>query len=322
MFKYGDRMKKPLIILTGPTSVGKTKSSINLAKTINAEIISADSVQVYKQMDIGSAKITKEEMQGIPHHLIDVLEPNDAFHVERFKRMALEAMEQIYQNKRIPILVGGTGFYIQALLYDIDFAQAKEDTVYRKELEELAQKHGVLYLHDMLRSVDVLSAKTIHPNNTKRVIRALEYFKKTGMLLSKHNEVQRQNTSPYNFVYFVLNDERDKLYTRINQRVDSMVNMGLIDEIKALKQNGFTRDLVSMQGIGYKEIYAYLEGECSLDKAIEQIKLDTRHFAKRQLTWFRREKDVEWVNKNDFAYDDEKILQYLLEIARERKIIQ
>ena len=315
-------MKKPLIILTGPTSVGKTEVSIDLAKAVNAEIISADSIQVYKQMNIGSAKIRTEDMQGVPHHLIDVLEPDDAFHVERFKRMALEAMEDIYKRNRIPILVGGTGFYIQALLYDINFAQAKEDSAYRQELDQIAKMQGVQYLHDMLRKVDALSADTIHPNNVKRVIRALEYFKETKTPISKHNEVQRQNESPYQFVYFVLDDVRDKLYARINERVDKMIKAGLVEEVKALQKNGFARELVSMQGIGYKEIYAYLYKECSLEKAVEQIKLDTRHFAKRQITWFKREKEVTWVNKQEFEYDDMRILQYLLEVIRKREIIQ
>jgi len=315
-------MKKPLIILTGPTSVGKTETSIQLAKAVNAEIISADSVQVYKQMNIGSAKITAEEMDGVPHHLIDVLEPDEPFHVERFKRMAMEAMDKIYQKNRIPIVVGGTGFYIQALLYDIDFAQAKEDMAYRMELEELATKHGAIYLHDMLRNVDSISAEAIHPNNIKRVIRALEYFKETKTPISAHNEQQRQNESPYRFVYFVLNDERDKLYERINQRVDKMMETGLLEEVKSLQAQGYGRDLVSMQGIGYKEIYAYLDGECTLDKAIEQIKLDTRHFAKRQVTWFKREKDVMWINKDNFGYNGDKILDHLLSIVKEREIIQ
>jgi tRNA dimethylallyltransferase len=315
-------MKKPLIILTGPTSVGKTETSIQLAKAVNAEIISADSVQVYKQMNIGSAKITAEEMDGVPHHLIDVLEPDEPFHVERFKRMAMEAMDKIYQKNRIPIVVGGTGFYIQALLYDIDFAQAKEDMAYRMELEELATKHGAIYLHDMLRNVDSISAEAIHPNNIKRVIRALEYFKETKTPISAHNEQQRQNESPYRFAYFVLNDERDKLYERINQRVDKMMETGLLEEVKSLQAQGYGRDLVSMQGIGYKEIYAYLDGECTLDKAIEQIKLDTRHFAKRQVTWFKREKDVMWINKDNFGYNGDKILDHLLSIVKEREIIQ
>lgn len=322
MFRYEDGMKKPLIILTGPTSVGKTETSIQLAKAVNAEIISADSMQVYKQMDIGTAKITKEEMGGVLHHLIDVLQPDEPFHVARFKQMAMEAMEEIYQRNRIPILVGGTGFYIQALLYDIDFVQAKGDEAYRVELEELAQKYGAKHLHDMLRDVDVESAKTIHQNNIKRVIRALEYFKETKTPISAHNEQQRQNESPYHFIYFVLNDERDKLYERINQRVDKMMSAGLLEEVKELKARGYERDLVSMQGIGYKEIYAYLDGECTLDKAIEQIKLDTRHFAKRQVTWFKREKDVMWINKENFNHDGDKILKHLLTVIEERKIIQ
>ena len=314
-------MKQPLIILTGPTAVGKTKASIDLAREIGGEIISADSVQVYKGMDIGSAKITPIEMMNITHHMVDILAPNGDFHVEKFQNMAKEAMADIYSRGNIPIIVGGTGFYIQALLYDIDFSEAKEDSVYRKELMQLADKKGVMYLHNQLRSVDSQSADVIHPNNIKRVIRALEYFKETNTPISQHNAIERQKKSPYNFAYFVLNDNRIKLYERINTRVDLMMAEGLLEEVKSLQQQGYTRDLVSMQGIGYKEIHAYLANECSLDDAIEQIKLNTRHFAKRQLTWFKREGEVIWINKDELGYDDKEINRYLLKQLKERAII-
>ena len=233
-------MKKPLIILTGPTAVGKTKLSIQLAKAIGGEIISADSMQVYKGMDIGSAKIKKEEMEGIPHYLVDVLEPDEEFHVVRFQQMAKEAMAQIYANGHIPIVVGGTGFYIQALLYDIDFTENEEDHEYRHELEKIAQEKGAEYLHAMLREVDEESANEIHANNVKRVIRALEFYKQTGTKISVHNAAERAKSSPYDFCYFVLNDEREKLYERINLRINEMLKEGLVDEVKSLQEKGYT----------------------------------------------------------------------------------
>lgn len=311
-------MKLPLIILTGPTAVGKTKASIGLAKALNGEIISADSMQVYKYMDIGSAKICSEEMQGIKHYLIDELEPDEEFHVVRFQQLAKKAMEEIYAKGKIPIVVGGTGFYIQALLYDIDFTESNEDTEYRQELEKLANQKGLEYLHDMLREVDPVSADTIHENNVKRVIRALEYYQQTGKKISEHNEQERGKESPYEFCYFVLNDDRAHLYERINLRIDQMLEDGLIEEVRALKNRGYTRDMVSMQGLGYKEILDYLNGECTLDEAIYILKRDTRHFAKRQLTWFRRERDVIWIDKHTYKYDENKILEAMLQKIRER----
>ena len=311
-------MKKPLIILTGPTAVGKTKASIGLAKALNGEIISADSMQVYKHMDIGSAKIRSEEMQGIKHYLIDELEADEEFHVVRFQEMAKKALDEIYAKNKIPIVVGGTGFYIQALLYDIDFTENDEDTEYRKELERLATEKGAEALHDMLRKVDPESAEAIHANNIKRVIRALEFNKQTGGKISEHNEQERAKSSPYDFCYFVLNDERERLYERINLRIDQMLQEGLVAEVMSLKEQGYTKDMVSMQGLGYKEILDYLNGYCTLEEAIYILKRDTRHFAKRQLTWFRRERDVIWISKNDYQYDEDKILNVMLEHIKER----
>ncbi len=311
-------MKKPLIILTGPTAVGKTKASIGLAKALNGEIISADSMQVYKYMDIGSAKIKPEEMQGIKHYLVDELEPDEEFHVVRFQQMAKEAMEEIYAKGKVPIVVGGTGFYIQALLNDIDFTESNEDTACRKELEEIAREKGAEYLHDMLRDVDPESADAIHANNIKRVIRALEFYKLTGQKISEHNEKERAKESPYDFCYFVLNDERQNLYNRIDMRIDQMLEEGLLEEVTALKNKGYTKDMVSMQGLGYKEILDYLNGVCTLEEAIYILKRDTRHFAKRQLTWFRRERDVIWVDKNKYNYDESKILDVMLSYVKER----
>ena len=305
-------MKKPFVVLAGPTAVGKTKMSIRLAKAIGGEIISADSMQVYRHMDIGSAKIRPEEMEGVPHHLIDVLEPSEEFHVVKFQQMAKEAMTGIYDRGHIPILTGGTGFYIQAVLYDIDFTKESGDDAYRKELEEFAERSEAEALHERLAAVDPKAAKDIHPHNIKRVIRALEYHHQTGDLISRHNEQERQKESPYDASYFVLNDDRQKLYHQIDRRVDLMIEAGLVDEVQALKDMGCISSMVSMQGLGYKEILAYLDGVLSLDDAIYRIKRDTRHFAKRQITWFKREKDVIWVDKPDFEYDEEKMLAFML----------
>ena len=301
-----------LVILTGPTAVGKTHLSIQLAKKINGEIISADSIQVYKGMDIGSAKITKEETDGIPHHLIDILEPKEEFNVHIFKKLATKAINDISSRGKIPIIVGGTGFYIQAVLYDINFDDTETDYEYREYLEQLAKDKGNAFLHNMLKEVDPESAAAIHCNNLKRVIRALEYYKQTGKKISEHNEKERENKSPYNFAYFVLNDKRDKLYNRINQRVDIMFDNGLLKEMETLIAKGYTRDLVSMQGIGYKELFNYFDGKTSLDETKELIKKNTRHFAKRQLTWFRREKDVTMLNIDEFNYDRLKVLNEML----------
>ena len=307
--------KQPLIILTGPTAAGKTKLSIELAKSVNGEIISADSMQVYKYMDIGSAKIKQKEMEGIKHYLVDILEPTQDFNVVLFQKFAKEAMEQIYAKRKIPILVGGTGFYIQSVLYDIDFTESDEDTQLRRELEELARQKGAQYLHMVLQECDPKSAEMIHANNVKRVIRAIEFYRQTGKPISEHNEQERGKESAYDSHYFVLTDVRDRLYANIDRRVDQMLEEGLVEEVKKLMEMGCKRESTAMQGLGYKEIIAYLLGEITLDEAVYLIKRDTRHFAKRQLTWFRREKDVIWVEKDQFAYDDEKMLQYMINMC-------
>lgn len=315
-------MKKPLVVLTGPTAVGKTKLSISLAKALNGEIISADSMQVYKYMDIGSAKITEKEMDGVPHHLIDVLSPFEEFHIVRFQELSKKAMEDIYNRGKTPVFVGGTGFYIQAITKDIDFTEGEEDKQYREELSRLAAEKGNEFLHEMLREVDKKSAEEIHANNVKRVIRALEFYKENGFPISQHNEEQKQNETPYNLAYFVLNAPRDLLYERIDRRVDEMMENGLVKEVQKLKDMGCRREMTSMQGLGYKEILSFLDGEIPLDEAVRILKRDTRHFAKRQLTWFRRESNVVWVDKDKFAFNDEKILEYMLSVCRERKIIE
>lgn len=315
--------KKKLVILTGPTAVGKTALSIRLAKAIGGEIISADSMQVYKRMDIGSAKITTEEMDGVRHHLVDILEPTENFDVCTFLTHAKNAMNEIYKRGHIPIIVGGTGFYIQAVLYDIAFSAQEEevDNSIRRELEEYAKKHGAHALHNMLLEIDPQSAADIHENNVKRIIRAIEYFRQTGEQISVHNARERQKQSPYNFCYFVLNDERQKLYDRIEMRIDEMLERGLVDEVKGLLEEGLQTGMTAMQGLGYKEIAAYINGEMTLEEAVYILKRDTRHFAKRQLTWFGREKDVVWVDKDKLAYDNELIMQFMLEKLRDRAII-
>lgn len=309
--------KQPLIILTGPTAVGKTALSIGLAKALNGEIISADSMQVYRHMDIGTAKIKPEEMQGIKHYLIDELEPSEDFNVAVFQSRCKKYIEEIYAKGKVPILVGGTGFYIQAVLYSIDFSQTETDTSYREELAAFAKREGNEPLHQMLAKVDRKAAEAIHPNNVKRVIRALEYYKQTGERISEHNEAQQQKSSNYNFRYYVLSLPREILYERINKRVDSMRAEGLVEEVQKLLDSGCTREMVSMQGLGYKEIIDALEGRDTLEHAFERIKQETRHFAKRQFTWFRRERDVTWLEKEKFT-DENALLEYCIQDCREQ----
>ena len=311
--------KKPLIILTGPTAVGKTELSLQLAKAVNGEMISADSMQVYRYMDIGTAKIMPEQMQGIPHYLIDVLDPKQEFNVVIFQKMAKQALNEIYAKGKIPIVVGGTGFYIQALLYDTSFEET-EVSAYRKELTKYYEENGAHMLHERLKDVDLVSYNKIHENNVKRVIRALEFYYETGEPISKHNKEQREKESPYCFEYFVLNDQRSILYDRIDKRIDIMVKEGLVEEVKWLLEYGCTKDMISMQGLGYKEIISYLHGECTLEEALYILKRDTRHFAKRQLTWFRREKEVTWVSREEYP-SNEEMLQFMLDCLKKKQIL-
>lgn len=316
-------MNKPkLVIIAGPTAVGKTEISIKLAKEINGEIISADSMQVYKRMDIGSAKIMPEEMQGIKHYLIDVLEPTEEFNIVKFQTMAKEAVKEIVAKGKIPILVGGTGFYIQSLLYDIDFKEENDiDTSIRDFLQKFADENGKEALHDRLKEVDPESAEAIPPGNIKRVIRALEFYETHHEKISLHNKEQKEKESPYDYAFFVLTDERALLYDRIDKRVDIMVNKGLTDEVLSLRNEGLTRNHISMQGLGYKEILAYLDGDITFDEAIYILKRDTRHFAKRQITWFKREKDVKWINKSDFNHNEESVFKEMINYLKNKEII-
>jgi tRNA dimethylallyltransferase len=313
-------VKKPILVLTGPTAVGKTEISIKLAQRCGGEIISADSMQVYRQMDIGTAKIRPEEMQGIPHYLIDEFNPDEEFNVYVFQKKGKEYIKEIHERGKLPILVGGTGFYIQSILYDIDFTENQGDDSYRRELQKTAESEGVHVLHEKLRQVDAESAAAIHENNVKRVIRALEYFHFTGEKFSAHNEEQRQKTSPYQFLYAVLSMNRQTLYERIDTRVDLMMKEGLAEEVEWLLRQGYDRSLVSMQGLGYKEIAAAIQNEITMDEAVYQLKRGTRHFAKRQMTWFRREREVCVFDKEKYSSDDE-IVEDIIKTARERGVL-
>ena len=305
---------KRLLILTGPTGTGKTGLSLKIAEALDCEIISADSMQVYKHMDIGTAKIKQEEMHGIPHHLIDILSPFEEYNVSRFKEEAEAAVNGIYERDRLPFIVGGTGFYIQALLYDVDFSD-KAETGYRAGLIKEAEEKGSAFLYEKLRECDPAAASYIHANDVKRLTRALEYYHETGQRISEHNKDERSKDSPYDFKYFVLNKPRDVLYEDIDARVDSMIQSGLVEEVKKLRDMGCTTGMVSMYGLGYKEILEFLAGNISLEEAVRIIKRDTRHFAKRQLTWFKRERDVIWINKDEFDYDDDRIAEYIINRA-------
>lgn len=310
-----------LVILSGPTAAGKTALSIELAKRINGEIISADSMQVYRHMDIGSAKITPEEMDGVVHHLIDIKEPSESWSVSEFKACADECIKGIYSRGHIPVIVGGTGFYIQSVLYDICFNEEEEDDSIRRALAEYLEQNGAYALHERLRSVDPEAALKIHENNTKRVIRAIEFYEKNGMKISEHNETERAKISPYNFAYFVLTKNREELYAGIDKRVDIMLENGLIEEVKWLKAQGYSKKDVSMQGLGYKEILDYLDGSISLEEAVYILKRDIRHFAKRQITWFKRERDATWFNKSEYSKEQD-ILDKMLLMLKEKKIYE
>jgi len=312
-------MKKPLIVIAGPTACGKTDISIELAKKIDGEIISGDSMQVYKLMDIGTAKVTNEEMCGIPHFLVDELYPDEEYNVMLFQKKAKKYMEDIYNRGDIPIIVGGTGFYINALVYDNDFSEEEESTI-RDELYNIAEENGVEELHRMLSEVDPEYAAEIHHNNLKRVIRALEYYRLTGEKMSEHNKKSKQKESPYNVAFFVLNMDREKLYKRINLRVDIMMENGLEAEVRNLINMGYSPDLVSMQGLGYKEFIPYFNGKITLDETVENIKKYTRHFAKRQLTWFRGQTNGTWLDMG--LLSKEKALEIMREELIQKGIIK
>ncbi|OPJ56587.1 tRNA (adenosine(37)-N6)-dimethylallyltransferase MiaA [Clostridium oryzae] len=304
-------MKPKIIIIAGPTAVGKTAASVELATMLHTEIISADSMQIYKGMDIGSAKVTKNEMNGIKHHLINVIDPKDSFTVAEYKVLADEAINHISAMGNIPIIVGGTGLYIDSLIYNYDFTDANKDSEYRKYLENLAAEKGNLYLFEMLEKVDKVSAVKLHPNNVKRVIRALEVFHVTGKSFSKFALSEEDKyKSKFDYKYFVLAMDREILYQRINMRVDLMVENGLIEEVRKLKALGCTTDMQSMKGIGYKELLYYLNGDLSLGEAVEMIKKGSRNYAKRQLTWFRHNPNTIWIDRAEQS--DKEVLDFIL----------
>lgn len=314
--------KKPLIIITGPTAVGKTALSVDLALKLGGEIISADSMQVYRGMDIGTAKIKEEEKKGVPHYLIDIINPDEEFNVTIFKELAKKHINDICSRGKIPIIAGGTGFYIQSVLYDIEFTDFDEEkrSEVKMLLEDTLEEKGIDFMYERLKEVDPKYAEIIHKNNIRRVLHGLEYNIVTGNRLSEHNEEQRERTSPYNFLYFVLNDDRAKVYGRINSRVDEMLREGLADEVRSLLDAGYSRDLPSMQGLGYKEMADYLCDECSYAEAVELIKRDTRHFAKKQLTWFKRERVTVELNRETLE-TNEKMLEHILFSAKLRGLI-
>lgn len=301
------------LIITGLTACGKTETSIKIAKRINGEIISADSMQVYKRMDIGTAKIKPDEMQGIRHWLIDCFEPDFNYSVAVFAEYARKYIKDILQRGKVPIIVGGTGFYINALIYDTCFSD-KGDLRYNKQLYDIYKEKGTEYIYSILRECDPKAAEKIHKNNIKRVIRAIEYYWQTGEKISEHNARERQKKASCDYLLFILYDERDVLYKKINMRVDEMIKAGLVEEVENLLKEGYSPSLTSMQGLGYKEILKYINGEISLTEAAELLKKSTRHFAKRQVTWFKNRTNGIWINMSQCGGSDgaaEKIIKKL-----------
>ena len=293
----GEMQREKVAVIIGPTAVGKTKLSIDLAKALNGEIISGDSMQIYRTMDIGTAKVTKDEMEGIPHYMIDIRNPEESFSVAEFQELVRGHIREITERGKLPIIVGGTGLYIQSVLYDYQFTDEAGDSVYREQMDKLAIEHGVEYIHKKLQEVDPESANRIHANNVRRVIRALEIFHTTGQKMSDQLE-QQENELLYDVSLIGLTMDRTMLYDRINLRVDHMIEQGLLQEVEALYENG-VRDCQSIQAIGYKELYNYFEGHASLEEAVSQLKTNSRRYAKRQLTWFRNKMDVAWFDVTD-----------------------
>ncbi len=312
-------MKKPnAVLIAGPTGVGKTETSVLLAKKLNTEIISCDSMQIYRGMDIGTAKVTEEEKQGIVHHMIDILDANEPFSVCDYVERASKIVEELASRGKTALVVGGTGLYADSLFKGIDFSpNASKDETYRKKMNDLLQKEGAEYIHSLLEKTDKESADAIHPNNVKRVIRALEYYHATGEKISDYNKKSKSFPEPYNSVRIYFTRDRQSLYERINLRVDKMISLGLENEVKRILDSGVRRDSTAMQALGYKEMADYLEGNCSLDEAIENIKQKSRNYAKRQLTWFKRDKEGIWLNPDEFS-SLEQVSQKCFEIIRSR----
>ena len=307
------------MIISGPTASGKTRLSVELALSCGGEIISADSMQVYKYMDIGTAKVRPDEMKGVPHHLIDICMPDQACSIADWKNAASAAVDSILERGNIPIVVGGTNFYIHALLYDTDFDEEISDGSVRKELEREAELKGADYMYGLLKSTDPEAAESMHPNNIKRVIRALEYNRITGGLISEHNRISKEKESPYDFVYYALFRDRSVLYPDIDRRVDMMMSEGLTEEVIRLKAMGCRQDMVSMQALGYKEMLDYLDGKCSVEEAVDIIKRDTRRYAKRQYTWLNHEKDITWIDAPSDSDSFREVLERMTEKTKELK---
>lgn len=314
-------MSKNIVIIAGPTASGKTKTSVALAKQLNGEIISADSMQIYKLMNIGTAKPTIDEMQGIPHYMIDVVDPDEDFSVAVFREMAGKYIDDIINRGKLPIVVGGTGLYINSLLYPFDFTETPEDTEYRDSLKDYADREGNEALHHLLKDVDNESYNRLHPNDTKRIIRALEVYKNTGKPISVYQVESKKMQSEYNCVYIGLIMDRNKLYDIINRRVDKMFQEGLVNEVKELKSEGYTKELKSIQGIGYKEVFDYIDGIYTLDEVKENIKQGTRRYAKRQLTWFRHQGNIHWINIDEFNNSEELVKNIVNYIEGKLKLI-
>lgn len=310
---------KPLIVIVGPTATGKTEISIMLAKRLSGAIISADSMQLYKYLNIGSAKPSKEEMSNIQHYMIDEIDPGEEFSVACYKERVYHYMKDIYINKKNPILVGGTGLYVNAIINNIDFFQSSSDPDYRKQLEKCADENGNQYIYDFLISKDPARASQLHPNDRKRVIRALEILNSTGKPIPSARSVFQEQNGPFKLAIIGLYMDRLDIHKRINQRVDTMVASGLLEEVKSLLAMGYARDIPALQGLGYKEMICYLRGECSFDDAVQFIKRDTRRFAKRQMTWFKRDQRISWYNV--LQYKNKESLAQKIELHIREKIL-
>ena len=312
-------MKKPLIVIAGATATGKSALAVNIAKIIGGEIISADSMQVYKYMDVGTAKIQEDEMDGIKHHLINVLNPDESCDALTFKNLALKAMDEIYAASHIPIIAGGTGFYIQAVTRDIDFTEEDENNK-RGEITEFYEKNGEDALFERLKEIDYESSLIIPKQNIKRVIRAIEFYEVHGKKISEHNKEQSEKETPYNLAYFVLNRDRSLLYEKIDKRVDIMIKDGLLDEVKdLLSRFQYNSQSGLYNAIGYKEIIDYLNGDYDLDRAVELIKQNSRHYAKRQVTFFKRERYAEFLDIDKLSL--EEVTDHILQVLKDKEII-
>jgi tRNA dimethylallyltransferase len=310
-------MKDKLIIVTGPTAVGKTSISISLAKRLNGEIISADSMQIYKYMDIGTAKVTEREMEGVQHHLVDFVKPDEQFTVADFKENATKLIQSLNKNNKLPIVTGGTGLYINSLVYELNFVDVPPNQTLRDELEAFAKERGNCALLDKLRSIDPVAADKYTENDIQRIVRAIEITTISGKTYDDYGSNFRVPNDSFEAVMYCLNMDRQKLYERIDQRVDMMIQQGLFEEVQRLMDKGYGKDLVSMKAIGYKEVMEYLEGKESYENTVEKIKKLSRNYAKRQLTWFRRDKRIKWLDVEEFESKDE-IVEFLVGDIRKK----